>query len=262
MLNPFYRIESVENDLVVWNIYRDNPILKLKGTNANTILKYCLDGSSLDMNNELLYKLSQRGILLDEKQMAVYSKLLAWTEQFEAAIDRYRSSEVIIQCLQKTDIRVIMNEAHQFKLTGLSVFSGNANAQYFHYLLIYETISELQQLVSQINRDYCSTVFLCKVKNNTVLEIGPCYQVTEFFCFDCMVHNLDNFQLIYTFHHDCSPTEMLEDEYLKALIDYYTLYMTTLAKTHERKVMARDYDYSCSTVIPPHNPRCSCYHEV
>ncbi|MFU1793972.1 hypothetical protein ACM1RC_08900 [Paenibacillus azoreducens] len=262
MLNPFYRIENVEDGLAVWNIYRNEPVLKVTGKSVKFLHQAAEYQDVTEANTELKRKLSQRGIFLDAKRASMYKKLLMWTEEFESVIDRYKSSEVIIRCLQQTDIRMLASAGQSiFEKTGLTAFSGNTNATYIHYLVFYDSKEALQRLVKLIDRRYCSTLFLCKTNENEILEIGPCYPITASFCFDCLIDNLDRYRVIYTRVNECLPAEMLENEYLKAIMDYYTLFMTTLAQTHERKILIEYGSCSSTTVIPPRSPRCTCYIE-
>jgi hypothetical protein len=76
-----------------------------------------------------------------------------------------------------------------------------------------------------------------------------------------MLAKLEQYKVIWTREKRKSVSEVFEEEYLKALIDYYSSYMTRLASTHERKLIVDDSKLLYTTIIAPFSQSCPCYGE-
>lgn len=260
MLNVFYKAIWNGEDLDIFNIYSTNkPMYSLRRISDKALIDEVLNGENIDFNQPIVSKLYEEGVIIEKYKADLYKQLNNLFEDLGADIDKFFLSKVLTRDFFKARFNFFNIEPKDIGLESLLICNETKNPLYIHNIIGYSDTKELEEIKDKLNLSNNSTVFLCKVKDKKVEELGPIYKYDESFCLQCLKLNMEKQnKIIKARPQDSSLRELILKEYLGALVDYYSWYITMLSSINERKIILKDNMMYHTELIAPLSLSCQC----
>lgn len=260
MLNVFYKAIWNGEDLDIFNIYSANkPMYSLRRISDKALINELLNGEKIDFNQPIVSKLYEKGVIIEKYKAELYKQLNNLFEDLGADIDKFFLSKVLTRDFFKARFNFINIDPKDIGLESLLICNETKNPLYIHNIIGYYDTKELEEIKDKLKLSNNSTVFLCKVKDKKIEELGPIYKYDESFCFQCLKLNMEKqHKIIKTRSQDSSLKEIIFKEYLGALVDYYSWYITMLSSINERKIILKDNRIYHTELIAPLSLSCQC----
>ena len=260
MLNVFYKAIWNGEDLDIFNIYSGNkPIYSLRRISDKALINELINGENIDFNQPLVAKLYQEGVIIEKNKIDLYRNLNSLFCDLGEDIDKLFLSRVLTRDFFNARFNFFNIDPKDIGLESLLVCNETKNPLYIHNIIGYSDTKELEELKEKINLSNNSTVFLCRVKDEKIEEIGPIYKSDESFCFQCLKFNMEKkHKIIKARLQASSLKELILKEYLGALVDYYSWYITMLSSINERKIILKDNRVYHTELIAPLSLSCQC----
>ncbi|MWV45649.1 hypothetical protein GRF59_18715 [Paenibacillus sp. HJL G12] len=259
MLNAFFELQPVADRLQIINRYRyDQPLFTITHQRPEQ-LKLMLESPEISAKAQGVESLFRRGILVDPFHSAGLERFRQFFSQVSHDVDLYSLSLVVMREYLRSEFAVISLVETDLELDLWQPIRSKGEDAPRNYLVLYSEPEQLRQLKQgMVNVERGDTLFLCRVTKGEVSEIGPLYVTHPTFCLDCMVSRLDAYHIRWTTPMIMSGQQLLEEEFLKSMIDHYSSYITLLATVHERKILLRNRESSFTSLISPRSSRCQC----
>ncbi|QAA31121.1 hypothetical protein [Clostridium manihotivorum] len=260
MLNVFYKAIWNGEDLDIFNIYSGNkPMYSLRRISDKALINELINGENIDHNQPILAKLYEEGVIIEKNKVDLYRNLNSLFYDLGADIDKLFLSRVLTRDFFKARFNFFNIDPKDIGLEGLLVCNETKKPLYIHNIIGYSDTKDLEEIKDKINLSNNSTVFLCKVKDKKIEEIGPIYKSDEDFCFQCLKLNMEKqHKIIKARSQDSSLKEIIFKEYIGALVDYYSWYITMLSSVNERKIIFKDNMMYHTELIAPISLSCQC----
>jgi hypothetical protein len=258
MLNAFFELQAAEESLQVINCYRRTTPLYTIPHRDPLQLKKVLENRQFSSNSIGAGRLYENGILVDPGHLAGLERFKEMFSDVNADVDPYALSMVLTSGYLRSEITVIRYADADIPFAYPSTpLIKDENAPR-HHLVIYSDPSELQSLREDVDLERRDTIFLCRVAGGEITEIGPMYALHPSFCFDCLIHRLETYHIRWTGPLTSVSSDILEEEFLRALVDQYSSYITLLSNVHERKLILNGDEMQYTSLISPRSARCKC----
>ncbi|MBY9077979.1 hypothetical protein KIH86_06655 [Paenibacillus sp. HN-1] len=258
MLNAFFELEAAEESLQVINCYRrTNPLYSIPHRNP-VQLKKALEDQQLSSESKGAGRLYENGILVDPGHLAVLERFKGMFPDVDADVDPYALSMVLTSGYLRSEIRVIRYADVDIPFAYPATPPIKDENAPRHHLVIYSDPSELRRLHEDVDVKRRDTIFLCRVAGGEITEIGPVYALHPSFCFDCLIDRLETYHIRWTGPLPKISSAVLEEEFLRALVDHYSSYITLLSNVHERKIILSGHEIQYTSLISPRSSHCKC----
>lgn len=258
MLNAFFELQAAEESLQVINCYRrSNPLYTIPHRDPEQ-LKKVLENRQLSGESRGVGQLYENGILVDSGHQGVLERFKAMFSDVAADIDPYSLSMVLTSGYLRSGINVIRYTDADIPFAYPSVPLNKDENAPRHHLVIYSDPSELGRLQEDVDVTRRDTIFLCRVSGGGIAEIGPAYALHPSFCFNCLIDRLDTYHIRWRGPLPSAVREVLEEEFLRALADQYSSYITLLSSVHERKMIMNGDEIQYTSLITPRSAHCKC----
>lgn len=263
MINSFYLPLWEGNDLNIYNIYhKGKPMYCVKNMSNREHTENLMNGENIDLNNPFTYGFYERGIIVEKEKFVVIQKLKQLFDNLGPDIDLFLLSFVITRDFFKSKFNFINITPEILGLEDLVYCSNNENPLVNHYIVGYSDSEELNNLEDKITLSEHSTIFLCRIQNGKILEIGPMYKVDKNFCFKCVSDNIAKSpKIIKRETYNGKIKDLISYEYMGGLIDYYSKYITMLSSIHEREIIIKKNTIYHTELIAPISLYCDCMEE-
>ncbi|KHF36846.1 hypothetical protein CM49_00773 [Paenibacillus sp. P1XP2] len=258
MINAFFELEPAEKALRVMNRYRrDHPLYTIPHQEPEK-LKRILENQDLPAGAQGVQNLYHKGILVDRVRSEGLERFKRFFSQVGPDVDLYSLSLVVAREYLRSEFAVIAYEDADLDLRLWQTPSPKDADAPRNYLVLYREPGQLRQLKQEMDAKRGDTLFLCRVMQGRIAEIGPMYVTHPTFCLDCMVRKLEAYHIRWSSPLSVPAGQLLEEEFLKSLIDHYSSYITLLSTVHERKMVLRDREIGFTSLITPRYSRCHC----
>ncbi|MEK4047305.1 hypothetical protein NSU18_27245 [Paenibacillus sp. FSL H8-0048] len=258
MLNAFFELQAAEDTLQVMNCYRRTSPLYTISHRDPVRLKRVLEDRQLSADSKGAGRLYENGILVDPVHLAALERFKEMFTGVDADVDPYALSLVLTSGYLRSEIRVI-------RYAGAGVPFAYASAPLIkdenapqHHLVMYSDPLQLRRLRKEVDLKRRDTIFLCRVAEGGITEIGPVYALHPSFCFDCLIDRLQTYHIRWTSPLSGERSAVLEEEFLRALVDHYSSYITLLSNVHERKIVLDAGAMHYTSLISPRSAHCQC----
>lgn len=260
MINIFYTPIWEDDTLNFYNIYRkDKPMYSIKNIKDKSLIENLLYGEIIDLKDPLTYSLYVKGVILEKDKAFIIKKLKNFFDDLGPDIDLFFLSKVISRDFFRGKFNFINIDAEEIGLEHLLISNDDENAIFNHYIVGYSDSKMLESLEDKLTLHNNSTLFLCKIENGNILEFGPMYKIDKSFCFKCLAINMAKCCRIIKkqiFKGDIKG--LINYEYMGALIDYYSCYITMLSSIHERELIINKDMLYHTELIAPMSLSCLC----
>ncbi|WP_238653393.1 hypothetical protein [Paenibacillus piscarius] len=258
MLNAFFELQAEGESLQVMNCYRRTRPLYTIPHRDPVRLKQVLEDCRLSADSRGAGRLYENGILVDPVHLAVLERFKEMFADVEADVDPYALSLVLTREYLRSEIRIIRYASAEVSFAYPAVPLIKEENAPQHHLVMYSDPSQLRRLREEVDLKRRDTIFLCRVAEGEITEIGPVYALHPSFCFDCLIGRLETYHIRWTGPLTSERSAVLEEEFLRALVDYYSSYITLLSNVHERKIILDGHTLQYTSLISPRSAHCQC----
>ncbi|KZU81088.1 hypothetical protein Nizo3892_2111 [Lactiplantibacillus plantarum] len=229
MINPLLNVASTNSGIVFTNVFNEKQILKKisvknKKRQAELIKKL----KTADMNLDFVVVNAEKGLLLQKIASLINNEQSFYTKD--------SLTEKVFQGLENSDFRLLGKTPHD--LIHLKALTReHTHKLQTNYIISYSNFEELKNTLQEVKLKDSDTLFFIGLSETTGLikSIGPMIKQNGRTDLDSILVELqrpkDSIDITGT-----GNEKFLLDEYLRALVDYFTEFFSNYSHVWEREI--------------------------
>lgn len=230
MINPLLKVQEKKDEVLFKNVFNtQKTVKKIRGKDVDQVLKLLVQQ---DINMDFILVTKLRARLLNKIKSIMQNKETLYTK--DSLLER------VLFGLQDFNIEFIGPKPYELSLLEAINTQGNNK----HYVVTYSSYDEVNKLLKYHKFQIGDTILFLQQVNRKIESLGPIFKVEQRTDLNAIAKEFKKVKNYVKLTNE-KKIDILE-EYLKALVDYFTDFYANYSRIWERQLICSNKEISLS----------------